>query len=118
MDFVSSTGIRIIGAAHTTSTHLEDVAAALTSLSLLQEKEAETQLHPGVRSRVTSLAPCGLRNAMVGISIAPAFLSLAKWAPFVHQSLSCGRGFLPSLPRRPFQPLRDAFLLSLNPPVD
>ncbi len=47
MDFVASAGIRFIGAAHSSSTPLEDVAAACAAVSILVEKEAKVSLHPG-----------------------------------------------------------------------
>ncbi len=78
------------------------MAAAFASLSLLVETEAKVPLHPRKKARTTSLAPFDLRNALVG----PAALLKAEVSG------------VPSPQPRPYQPLRDAFLLSLNLPGD
>ncbi len=92
IDFVSSTGVRHIGAAHSSSTPLEDVASAFASLSLLVEKEAKPGLFLGVRSRVTSLDPFGIRNAFAA-SLLPHLSS-----PSEVPSLSCPLPSPSSLP--------------------
>jgi hypothetical protein len=124
-DFVSSTGVSLIGASHTRETPMEDVAAAISQLFVFFSATSAHPLVPHDKARVTSLAPLGLRNALWGFPVAPALLAVDTWTPHVVKivgraadpSVAVLRsqvGAVPILRPSPFQPLALAFARSLR----
>jgi hypothetical protein len=124
-DFISSTGVALIGASHTRETPMEDVAAAFSQLFVFFSSSSAHPLSPCDKARVTSLAPFGLRNALWGLPVAPALLAADTWTPHVawlveHAAdpsvavLRSQVGSVPILRPSPFQPLALAFARSLR----
>jgi hypothetical protein len=124
-DFVSSTGISLIGVTHTRETPVDGVAAAVTELFVCFSAASACPQVPHDKAGVTSLSPLGLHNALWGFPVAPALLALDTWTPHVVKLveraadpsvavLTSQVGSVPVLRPPFFQPLALAFARSLR----
>ena len=130
LDFVASTGIRVLGSSHSLRTRLDIGKDAFSSLSrVLWQGISPDPLFPGEVGKGTSLAPFGIANELRGVSIAPQFLAAHVWLPFVLARTkdapvpwgelgSSPLSLLPVLSSPLFSPIRDSFIkLFPSPPI-
>ncbi len=107
LDFAAATGIRTVGVSHSSRSTLKLSKDAFSSLTSFLEARSGVSPFKGKRANVTSLGPFGCRHGLAGVSIAPRFLCLEVWLPFLRwisscllssPLLSCSGGVFPPLP--------------------
>ena len=128
LDFVAATGLRAVGSSHSNRSSLKLSKDAFSSLTSFLEARSGISPFKGKRSNVTSLGPFGVRHGLAGISVAPKFLCLVIWLPFLHSRckgqpepvMSLGATQVGSLPLSSpllFSPVREGFSRLFPPPV-
>jgi len=127
LDFAAATGIRTVGVSHSSRSSLKLSKDAFSSLTSFLEARSGISPFKGKRANVTSLGPFGIRHGLAGVSIAPKFLCLEVWLPFLHArckdqadpSLSLSSTQVGSLPVSSpllFSPVREGFSRLFPPP--
>ena len=87
LDFLVTTGISRIGTKHTPNTSLCDAAAAFSKVMTHLEAAAQGELYPAKRARGTPLQPFGINGTWWGLSVAPQFLSIEVWGPYLAAAI-------------------------------
>ncbi len=93
---------------------------AFSSLTSFLEARSGISPFKGKRANVTSLGPFGVRGGLAGVSVAPKFLCLGTWLPFLQSrckdqadpALALGSPQVGSLPLSSpllFSPVREGF---------
>jgi hypothetical protein len=129
VDFISATGVSLIGTGHKRCTDLGKAKLAFNKVSAELAKLVPS-LFPHAEGKVTSLGPLGVRNAVRGLKVAPHLLRMAEWLPLFHLTtkdsvspwlslVGLTVGQVPSPAPRPYLPLREGFLRTfpLPPPL-
>ncbi len=73
-----------MGTSHSDRSSLKLSKDAFSSLTAFLEARSGSSPFKGKRTNVTSLGPFGVRHGLAGLSVAPRFLCLDVWLPFLH----------------------------------
>ncbi len=84
-DFVAATGVSVVGSNRSPNTAMKLAKGAFSSLTAFVEARSGVPPFPAARANVTSLAPFGFRVGLAGLNVAPRFLAMQVWLPFLHR---------------------------------